>query len=66
MNIRTECNNFEYQVKEIFKEMKKLSEDMNSEFNSEFLWNNREDLGEYFFNAICEYTDIDELIEEIK
>lgn len=66
MNIRTQCDNFEYQVKEIFKEMKKLSEDMEDEFNSDFLWNNREDLGEIFFNAICGHTDIDELIEEIE
>ena len=69
MKIRTIEDDFEYQLKEVFKDMLK---DYNDEQNdrkscgdevqvfSEWLWSNREEFGEKVYNRFDEYADIEE------
>ncbi len=63
MNIRTACDNFEYQYLEILKIMKQEANDSDENFSSDYLWNNLERLGELFYESIDSYTDIENAIQ---
>lgn len=64
MNFNTIESDYEYNIKDIFAQFKSAMEtDLKGEELQQLIWDNRELLGELFFNSVCEYTDIDELTE---
>lgn len=74
MKIRTIEDDFEYQVKEVFKDMQEdyISEQQDQEENgedvktfAEWLWENRADFGERMYERFDEYAGIEESTEDL-
>ena len=69
MNFRTIEEGFEYQVKEILQSIfddYRENDDVRLDSFDDWLWENKEILGEYFYEKIDSYKGIVEAIEEIK
>lgn len=69
MNVKTIESNFEYQVEQIFKSMfsdyKEEMETSNQILSfSDWLWKEKEQLGETFFNKVDEFCGVDEITEK--
>jgi len=73
MDITTINDTFEYQIKQIFESMKDdyelemAEKDVNNEpldTFSNWLWNNKDDLGTKFYDRIDEYLGIDEFTKK--
>ena len=68
MNIRTIEDNFDYQAKEI---LQKIWDDYNEDCNltdvnfESWLWENKEIIGEYFFERVDEYQGMSDIIQEL-
>lgn len=70
MNISTLEDDFEYQVKEVIQ---RLVNDYKGEDNSltgasidNWLWDNRDELGKYFYEKVDEYFGMDLITEQIE
>jgi hypothetical protein len=64
MEYRTIDKDFDYQMEQIFKTMKQEALEEKEQFDSNYIWKNRERLGELVFEATEEQCGINELIEE--
>lgn len=70
MNISTLEDDFEYQVKEI---VQRLVDDYKDEDDSltgttmeDWLWNNKDELGKYFYEKVDEYLGMETVVEQIE
>ena len=66
MNVRTASDDFKNQYIDVLRDMAKEAKENEEEFDSDYVWNNRERLGELFYEAIHNYTDIENAIEVTK
>jgi len=67
MNINTIEDSFKYQVKKIFERMlQDLKACESKQPLSDYMWDNREELGAYFFEAVDEYLSVDEIADKIE
>jgi hypothetical protein len=66
MDYRTIEQNFDYQMEEVLEKMEQEALENDENFNGDYVWKNRERLGELVFEAIDAYCGVDELINKIK
>jgi len=74
MSIRTQEENFEFQMKQVFQEMREeyseeqrnnLENDEKVETFSDWLWKNSKDFGEKVFTRFDEWCGLDEFTEDL-
>lgn len=68
MNIRTIEDNFDYQTREIFKRIQKdyaYEITQSGMIFSDWLWQNRKILGEYFYEKVEEYEGVGNVVNEL-
>jgi hypothetical protein len=71
MEIRTIEHDFEYQMKEVFSQMKEafeydvLTDGYTGTFSG-WLWNNTEEFGKYTFERVDSWCGVDELFENLE
>jgi len=71
MQIHTIEMNYDYRIKEITKRLidrqeKKISDFKNGNQLFDFIWNNRENLGELLYDDMVQFMAEDEWLDEIK
>lgn len=66
MDFRTIDKDFEYQMKEVFKQMKEEAIKNSESFDSNYVWKNSERFGELVFDAIEEFCGVGELVNKLE